>query len=163
MNYILCLEIEISASAFVPGPKLSDAAGSGGSPEEGSRTQSPALIDGRAAGRTKEWKGAGKPGRPGQLTLRSRGACPTNRPVCFHSFAGNICRAGPALPAEPESEWRAKIPAAHCSPALPDTQTEKTHNTLSKQPRPLHARFSRSPGAGCQGTRPVYLRAREML
>lgn len=114
--------------------------------------------------RNKRMGRAGRRGQPGQLAPRSRGACPTNRPVCFHSFAGNVCRAGPA---EPESERRAKIPAARCLTCAARYAGRKTHSALSKQPRPLRPPprpASRSPGPGCRGTRAgFYLRVRERL
>ena len=75
---------------------------------------------------------AGRRGQPGQLAPRSRGACPTNRPVCFHSFAGNVCRAGPA---EPESEQRAKIPAARCLTCAARYAGRKTHTALCQNSR----------------------------
>ena len=75
---------------------------------------------------------AGRRGQPGQLAPRSRGACPTNRPVCFHSFAGNVCRAGPA---EPESERLAKIPAARCLTCAARYAGRKTHTALCQNSR----------------------------
>lgn len=135
---------------------LRDAAGH----QEEERTVPAVLIDKRKAGRIKEWKGAGKRGQPGQLTLRGRGACPTNRPVCFHSFAGNICRAGPALPAEPESEWRAKIPAAHCfTCAARYSDRKNTQHFVKTAAAAARSFFPRSPGPGCQGTRPGFISA----
>ena len=155
--------LRISIHFRARGEMLLDTAGC--QEEEKERTVVPAvLIDKYTAGRIKEWKGAGKPGQPGQLTLQSWGVCPTNRPVCFHSFAGNICRAGPALPAEPENEWPAKIPAAHCfTCAARDSGRKNTHHfvktavaaarSLSPQPRSRLPRY----------TARLYLGAREML
>lgn len=48
---------------------------------------------------------------PGPLTFASQWACPTNRPVCLHSLAGAFAGMQPQLPAEPERESPAKIPA----------------------------------------------------
>lgn len=97
---------------------------------------------------------AEKQGQPGQLALKSWGACPTNRAVCFHSFARNICRAGPALPAEPESEWPAKIPAAHCFTCTARYSDRKNTQHFVKTAMEAARSFSpRSPCPRCQGTR----------
>ena len=110
---------------------------------------------------------AGRRGQPGQLAPRSRGACPTNRPVCFHSFAGNVCRAGPA---EPESEQRAKIPAARCLTCAARYAGRKTHTALCQNSRGRCALafFSfPAPAAPVQAAKVhgpgFYLRVREML
>lgn len=136
-----------------------------GCQEEKERTVVPAvLIDKYTAGRIKEWKGAGKPGQPGQLTLRSWGACPTNRPVCFHSFAGNICRAGPALPAEPENEWPAKIPAAHCfTCAARDSGRKNTHHSVKTAVAAARSFFPAAPVQAAKVHGPALSPRREML
>lgn len=103
----------------------------------------------------KEWKGAEKQGQPGQLALKSWWACPTNRQRLFSQLCSEHLQGWPGTPCRAWERVVSQDTRQHIvSPALPDTQTEKTHNSLSKQPRTLPARFPCSLWPRCQGPGP---------
>lgn len=100
--------------------------------EEGERSAAGAgLIDKR--GPSKGTGRAAKPGPRGRRALPTRGACATNRPVCFHSFAGNLRGAARRSPQSPRARGR---PRQQRPPLRRQPPRREEHGARSCAPRP---------------------------